>query len=285
MQGEASSQQNHPRMQPPPSAKFSESHSFPQLHQKGNSEASHSVSSSGQDKDHTSAPIQGLNRQQQQQHHLQNVQAAFPAYGSGGPYHTFSGPHIPSNASSGKSQSQDFQMNQVPSHQSMGSNQLGGMGQPMNTGVAPKFERPNSISDSKRIMSGSISSFMNNNPSMQQGSIPWRSPISKEQSSGPFASTGFVKPEPVDHSNDQQHKSQLTTPYGLSDVSTEPTDHKFPLAGSLRNGSLETQSSGVGFVPATSAGPSHSESPSISAEDPYLQVILLFAECYLCNLA
>ncbi|XP_031399430.1 transcription initiation factor TFIID subunit 4b isoform X4 [Punica granatum] len=122
MQGEASALQNHPRMQSAPPAKFSES--------------------TGQDRENSSAPIQGLNKQQQQQQHPQNIQTSFPMYGSGGSYHPFGGTNVSGSASSIKSQPHDFQMKQMSNHQNMGPSQTGGIGQAMS---APGTSKDNSL--------------------------------------------------------------------------------------------------------------------------------------------
>ncbi|XP_031399414.1 transcription initiation factor TFIID subunit 4b isoform X2 [Punica granatum] len=230
MQGEASALQNHPRMQSAPPAKFSES--------------------TGQDRENSSAPIQGLNKQQQQQQHPQNIQTSFPMYGSGGSYHPFGGTNVSGSASSIKSQPHDFQMKQMSNHQNMGPSQTGGIGQAMSAPGGPKFERPNSINDPKRMQSGSYSPFTNNVPS-PQGSTPWKSSINKDQTSGPFSSSS----------------------YESTDQSAGQTEPKFPLSGTSKDNSLEPQSPGMSFLNAASTGSSLAESlPIASSEDPNVQV-------------
>lgn len=244
MQGEASALQNHQRMQSATTAKFAESHSFPQLPQKGNSEPSHSLPSAVQD------------RQQQQQQHLQNMQTSFPMYGSGGPYHPLGATNISSSTSSVKPQPHDFQMKQMPSQ----------------SGV-PKFEMPTSSSDPKRMQSSSLSPFTGN-VALQQGSANWKSSINKDQTSGHFSSSPYVKHEPIDHSNDQQNKSQMPGLQGLPSISAGQTEKKFPPLGTPKDNSLEPMSPGMGHLNAASNGPSFSESTSItSLEDTNAQVI------------
>ncbi|KAK4745637.1 hypothetical protein SAY87_011949 [Trapa incisa] len=152
-QGGVSALLNHPRMQSAPMAKFTEPHSLPQLHQKVNSEPSHSISSTVNGREvSTSAPTQGLSRQQ----HI-------PMYGSGGSYHQLGGINTSSSASSIKSRP-------------------GGISQTADELTMPKLERPNTSNDPK-IMQISSHSHLTSNISQQQGPANWKSSFSKEPQS------------------------------------------------------------------------------------------------------
>lgn len=245
MQGEAALQK-HPRMQSAATAKFTEPHSFPQLHQKVNSEPSHNLSSTVHHREpSSSAPMQGLSRQQQ---HVQNMSM----YGSGGSYHPLGGTNASNSASSIKSKP-------------------GGIGQPVGAPSVPKFERPNPTNDPKIMQSGSLSHFTGNVP-LQQGSANWKSSINKDQTSGPLLSSPYVKHEQID--NNQQNKSHMHGLQGLPSFSAGQPEQKFPPLGTPKDSTVELQSPGMVLVNAASAGSLHSEPPPItSSEDPMAQVI------------
>ncbi|KAL4620359.1 hypothetical protein ACB092_06G148600 [Castanea dentata] len=195
LQSQVSARQ-HPQRMPSVNAsstQFSDPHSFAQLHQKGtisSADPSHipssvvnssypaiennaqksrevnrqsdshgvpvsqmtssNVNTVNQERERSSIPAQGLNKQQQHLHFP-------PIYGgSGGNYHPNSVSNVNTSTSSVKPQPHDAQMRQISQHQNMSSTQLGGTTQAMSM---PKFERPNSVNDPKRVQGGSLSHF------------------------------------------------------------------------------------------------------------------------------
>ncbi|KAK4787251.1 hypothetical protein SAY86_011084 [Trapa natans] len=192
--------------------------------------------------------------QQQQLQHVQSAQSSVPVYVSGGSYHPLGGTNVSSSVSSVKSQPHDFQIKQMPSQ----------------SGV-PKFERPGPSNDPKRMPSSSPSAFAGN-AALQPGSSNWKSSINKDQVSAPLSSSSNVKHESIDHSNRQQNQSHTHGLQGLPTVSSGQTEQKFPSTGTPKDSAVETLSSGIGLLNATSSGPSLTESPVISSEDPLSQI-------------
>ncbi|KAL5777622.1 hypothetical protein ACOSP7_010548 [Xanthoceras sorbifolium] len=283
LQSQASARQQQLRM-PSVSAgatQFSDPHSYPQLHQKGsNSSAdpahipastapmhgssfpikennaqksqelerqpgshgihvsqisSSSPSTANQERERSSVPVQGLNKQQ----HLHYPPTSFPMYGSsGGNYHAFSGTNVNPPGSSLKPHPNDSQMRQITHHQSMGSTPPGG--------------------------GGSLSHFTNSSTA-QQNSVPWQASANKDQSSG-LSTMAYVKPEPVDQGTEQQNKSHLSTPQGLTAAQIE---HGNAISGTLKDEPLDKQSPRVGFSTPASIMPSNTVSPSTATQsDP-----------------
>ncbi|KAJ9541320.1 hypothetical protein OSB04_027826 [Centaurea solstitialis] len=152
-------------------------------------------------------PLQGLGKQQQQQQqHMHFPQSSFPTYGNtGGNFHPGSSANMNMSSQSFKQQSHDLQMRQGPVHPSMGASQA------MNSMSLP--ERQNAFSDMKRMHAGGLTHFASNS-GLQQNSGHWQPSMHKDPSL--LSSMAYVKPEPVDQMNDQQHKSQLSTPQGAS---------------------------------------------------------------------
>lgn len=259
IQGQTSALPQHPRMQPASAAKFNDSSSSGQVH-------------STMDRNGPKAgEVERIpDSQFMQQQHFQNMQT-FPKYGSPGGYHPFSGTNMTSSASSVKTQPNDAQMKQIPIHQNMGSSHPGGSTQAMSLATAPKFDRQHPNNDNKRAQSGSLPPFASN-ISLQQNSVPWKPSTSKDQSSGAFSSSVYVKHEPVDQPSDQQ-KQQLSSLPGLSSVSAGHLEQRMPISGSSRDNSFDPQSPGVGFLTPTGAGTSRQDSLSATpAQDTNVQL-------------
>ncbi|KAL0432560.1 UNVERIFIED_CONTAM: Transcription initiation factor TFIID subunitb [Sesamum latifolium] len=124
----------------------------------------------------------------------------------------------------------------------------------MNMMNVSKFDRPHSFADPKKIQGGSLT-HVNSNTALQQNQVQWPSSTSKEPKIGVSSSMTHVKQEPLDQSNEQQHK-------GLSSLSSTPTKQG-PASGNLKDESFELQSSRTGFTPPTSLVPTNSVSSSI----------------------
>ncbi|GLT68232.1 hypothetical protein SLA2020_404830 [Shorea laevis] len=225
--------------------------------------SSSSESTLNQEREQSSIPIQGLNKQQQQHLHFP------PIYGSSsGNYHPYSGTNVNTSTSSVKPQPHDTQLRQISQHQNLSSTQLGGTTQGMNMMSMPKFERQNSINDPKRVQGGSVSHLANNSTS-QQNSVPWQSSTNKEQYSAPSSSMAGVKQEAIDQATEQQHKPHFSHPQGLSCFSAAQLVQGNVTPGIVKDETLEKQSSRMGLSTSTSMMPSNSVSPSLTTQlDP-----------------
>ncbi|XWS24138.1 hypothetical protein CRYUN_Cryun28dG0074800 [Craigia yunnanensis] len=305
LQSQAAARQNTPRMPSVGGAtQFAGPHSLAQLHQKGpNSPAnsSHSLSPAvpmqtnssylsienkakksqemdrqsdsrfgvlgrqissststtvNQERDRSSVPVQGINKQQQQ--HLNFPQTSFAMYGSSN-YHPYSVPNVNTSGSL-KPQPHDSQIRQIAHHQSMGSNPVGGSTSAMNMMSGPKLERQNSTNDPNRLQGASLSHF-------SSSSVPWQASSSKELNSGPLSSVTYVKQESVDQGA-EQHRPHLSATQGLS---TALVEHGNAVITTPKDGSLEKQSSRIGFSTASittqmdSNVPLGSRNPSVPA--------------------
>ncbi|KAK4434372.1 Transcription initiation factor TFIID subunitb [Sesamum alatum] len=211
-----------------------------------------STSSSGvsQERKHPAFPTQGLNKQQ----HMHFSQTSFPTYGgAGSSYSPFSATNAASSTSL-RPQTHDSQMKQAPAHQNMTVSHVGPSTQAMNMMNMSKFDRPHSFGDPKKTQAGNLT-HVNSNTALQQNQVQWPSSASKEQKIGVSSSMTHVKQEPLDQSNEQQHK-------GLSSLSSTPVKQG-PASGNLKDESFEIQSSRTGFTPPTSLVPSNSVSSSI----------------------
>jgi transcription initiation factor TFIID subunit 4 len=230
--------------------------------------SSSSESTVNQERDQSPITIQGLNKQQQQHVHFP------PIYGStGGNYHPYSGTNVNTSTSSVKPQPHDTQLRQISQHQNLSSTQLGGTTQGMNMMSLPKFERQNSINDSKRVQGGSVSHLANNSTS-QQNSVPWQSSSNKEQYSAPSSSMAGVKQEIIDQATEQQHKPHFSHSQGLSSFSAAQLGQGNATPGIVKDETLEKQSSRMGLSTSTSMMPSNSVSPSMTTQlDPNVPVI------------
>lgn len=300
LQSQVSARQ-HPQRMPSVNAsstQFSDPHSFAQLHQKGtisSADPSHipssvvdssypaiennaqksrevnrpsdshgvpvsqvtssNVNTVNQERERSSIPAQGLNKQQQHLHFP-------PIYGgSGGNYHPYSGSNVNTSTSSVKPQPHDAQMRQISQHQNMSPTQLGGTTQAMSM---PKFERPNSVNDPKRVQGGSLSHLANNSTS-QQNPVPWQSATNKEQISAPSSLVAGVKQEVIDQPTQQQHKLNFPHPHGLSSGSAAQEQGN-TTPGTIKEESSEKQSTRMGLSTSTSMMPSNSVSRSITAQ-------------------
>lgn len=209
---------------------------------------------------------------QQQKQHMHFSQTPFTMYGNaGGSYHSYSGTNVDTSAASMKQQPHDSQMRQTSLHHNIGSAQLGGTSQGLNSITVPKFERPSSVNDPKRVQGGSLP-HSSSSSTLQQSSVPWQSSTSKEQ----ISSMPHVKQEPADQTNnEQQQKSQLSTPQSLSSFPSVEKGNTIP--GILKDESLEKQASRTGFSSSMNMLPPNSVSSSMGTHlDPNIPVI-----CYL----
>ncbi|KAA3466935.1 Transcription initiation factor TFIID subunit 4 [Gossypium australe] len=213
-----------------------------------------------QERDRASIPVQGINMQQQ---HLNFAQTSFGMYGSSN-YHTYSGSNVSNSGSCLKPQPHESQIRQIPHHQSMGSNPVGGPTQTMNMMGGPKLERQNSTNDPNRLQGGSISHFSSN-------SVSWQASSSKELNPGPLSSMTYVKQESVDQVVEQQHGLYLSAIHGSSTAIVEEGNS---VNSTPKDEFLEKQSSRVGFSAPTSMAPPNLLSPSITTQmDSNLPVI------------
>ncbi|KAI8002437.1 Transcription initiation factor TFIID subunit 4b [Camellia lanceoleosa] len=229
--------------------------------------SSSSLSNIKQERERSTIPIQGLSKQQQQ--HLHFSQSSFPIYGStGGNYgHPFSGTNVNSSAASLKQQPHDSQMRQGPVHQSIGATQLGTSTQVMNVLNVPNFERQNPFSEPKRVQGGTLT-HLTNNSTLQQNAVQWQSSASKEQKNGALSSMTHVKQEPVDQGNEQQHKSQLSSPQGLSSFSPLQVERGNAITGTLEDETLEAQPSRMSITAQLGLDPNISLRSQISSATP-----------------
>ncbi|MBA0607053.1 hypothetical protein Godav_019420 [Gossypium davidsonii] len=218
----------------------------------GSQNPSSSSTTVNQERDRASIPVQGINMQQQ---HLNFAQTSFGIYGSSN-YHTYSGSNVSNSGSCLKPQPHESQIRQIPHHQSMGSNPVGGATQTMNMMGGPKFERQNSTNDAKRLQGGTISHFSSN-------SVSWQASSSKELNPGPLSSMTFVKQESVDQVAEQQHGLYLSATHGSSTAIVEEGN---AVSTTPKDEFLEKQSSRVGFSTPTSMAPPNLLSPSITTQ-------------------
>lgn len=226
------------------------------------------------EKEQSAIPLQAHNKQQQQQH-FQYPQASLSVTGgsSGGNYYPYPGANVSSSSSTLKPQPHDSQMRQIPLHHSMGSTQLGGATQAMHMMNVSKFDKQNSINDPKRMQGGSQTHFSNNS-ALQQNPVPWQA-TGKEQNSGHLSSVNTVKQEPIDQSNEQQNKPQLSSPQGLPSFSAAHFDRGSANSGTLRDEPSDKQPSKLGFPASSSMMPPTSVSSSMTTQlDPNDQVAL-----------
>ncbi|KAL1185682.1 hypothetical protein V6Z11_A01G129500 [Gossypium hirsutum] len=205
-----------------------------------------------QERDRASIPVQGINMQQQ---HLNFAQTSFGMYGSSN-YHTYSGSNVSNSGSCLKPQPHESQIRQIPHHQSMGSNPVGGPTQTMNMMGGPKLERQNSTNDPNRLQGGSISHFSSN-------SVSWQASSSKELNPGPLSSMTYVKQESVDQVPEQQHGLFLSATHGASTAIVKEGN---AVNATPKDEFLEKQSSRVGFSTPTSMAPPNLLSPSITTQ-------------------
>ncbi|KAL2346466.1 hypothetical protein Fmac_000466 [Flemingia macrophylla] len=208
-----------------------------------------------QETERSSIHIQGLNKEQQQHLHFPS------AYGSS------SGNYSPFLGSTSSSTPSLRPQHHVP-HQSISPNQLGGATQVL-TGMT-KLDQQNSFNDPKRMPGGYVSPVVNNTVS-QQTSNSWQPSADKEQNSGSFSSVSYVKKEPNDLSNEQQHRHTLSKFHGLHSANSVQIEQ-----GSTANqGTLKEEfSRGLPASPSTphttssSLLPLNSASSSVSQLDP-----------------
>ncbi|XP_022717986.1 transcription initiation factor TFIID subunit 4b-like isoform X2 [Durio zibethinus] len=200
----------------------------------GSQISSSSSTTVNQERDRSSIPVQGINKQQQQ--HLNFPQTSLAMYGSNN-YHPYSGSNVNNSVSSLKPQPHDSKIRQIAHHQSMGSNPVGGPTQAMNMMSGPKLERQNSTNDPNRLQGSSL-------PHFSSSSVPWQASSSKELNPGPLSSVTYVKQESVDQGADQ-HRPLLPATQGLSTALAEQGN---AVITTPKDESLEKQSSRIGYT-------------------------------------
>ncbi|XP_038694435.1 transcription initiation factor TFIID subunit 4b-like isoform X2 [Tripterygium wilfordii] len=201
---------------------------------------SHGSTTVTHERERSSISVHGYSKLQQQ--HMHFPQASHPMYGSGGNHHLYRGSDVNSSGSSLKQQLHD-----APMTQGMGAGQMGAT-QSGNVMSLPKFERQSSMNDPNRLQGGSHPNFTNN-PALQHNPVPRQGSTNEELNFGPMSSITNVKQEPVDQGNEQQQKSQLAAPPGLS---AAPVELGHAISGTSKDEYLERQSSKVGFSTSTS---------------------------------
>ncbi|KAK4736936.1 hypothetical protein R3W88_000633 [Solanum pinnatisectum] len=144
----------------------------------GSQMPSSSLTAVKQERDHTTFPIQGLNRQQQQHLHFSQ-------------------------------QSDDAQMRQISVQQNRNATQFGVPTQAMGIMSAPKFEKQNTFGEAKRLPGGGL--HISSTSRIQQTSVQWQPSANKEQKSIISSPMTNPKPEPIDHFHDQLQRSQLSS--------------------------------------------------------------------------
>lgn len=179
-----------------------------------------------QDRNQSSFPHQGINKQQQQPMHFS--QPAYPAFGSGSNHHPHSTTNTNSAAVTAKQQPHDLQMRQIPTHQSIGTAQLGAINQGKNVMNIPKF-------DPKRLHAAN--NVTNSLAVTQKGGGP--------------SSMNYIKQEPTDQSNEQY--KQFTAPHGLSSLSSVHPEQGNAISETLKDESFE-----MGLTVPASSIPSNS---------------------------
>ncbi|XP_052201529.1 transcription initiation factor TFIID subunit 4b-like isoform X2 [Diospyros lotus] len=221
-------------------------HQFDLRGMPGRQMPSSNLSNINQEKEHSTIPIQGLSKQQQQ--HLHFSQSSYPIYGNTtGNYAPFSGANVGTSASSLKQQPHDSQMRPGPVHQSTVT------------------ERSHSFIQQKRVQGGSGTlSHLTNNSTFPQNSLHWQSSANKEQKGGAGSSISYVKQEPIDQGTEQQHKSQLSSPQGLSSLPPVQGEHGNAMTGISKDKAIEMQSSRMGFSTSASALPPNSMPSSMT---------------------
>ncbi|KAG6705443.1 hypothetical protein I3843_07G173900 [Carya illinoinensis] len=270
LQSQASARQHPPRM-PSADSSYPGIENNAQKSREGNRQSdshggqgsqvpSSSVSGINPERERSSIPTQGLNKQQQQHLHFPSI------YGStSGNYNPYSGTNVNTLTSSVKTHTHEAQTRQIPQHQNINSTQLSGTTQAMSI---PKFERLNSTNDPKRLQGGSVSHLPNNSTS-QQIPVPWQSSTNKEQSSALSPSMAGVKQEAIDQVTEPHHKPPFPHPHGLSSHSAAQLEHGNATPGTVNDEALEKQSSRMGLSTSMSMMPSNSVSPSMAAQlDP-----------------
>ncbi|KAH6785089.1 hypothetical protein C2S51_037544 [Perilla frutescens var. frutescens] len=208
---------------------------------------------------HPAFPTQELNKQQ----NMQFSQTSFPSYGNAGSgYPSFPATSVASSAAI-RPQPCDSQMWQAPSHPKLVVNQLGAKSRPMNVTNIATFDRPLSLSDSKKMPAGSLN-HLNSHTALQQNQVQCSSSTSNEQKTSISPSMICVKQEPCDPSIEHK-KAQMSPSHGLSSLPTAPSKLGSAAPWSLKDESFEIQSSRTGLTPPTTLVPSSSvSSPSPS---------------------
>lgn len=137
-----------------------------------------------------------------------------------------------------------------------------------------KFKRQTYLGEQNRVQWRRTPSNLINSIYSQQNLVRWQSSTGQEQKNGAQSSMAYVKQEPVDQGNEQQYKSHLSSPRGLSSFSPSQA-HGNAMTGTLKDDALEMQSARMGFSGVTSTVTSNTASSSMTAQlEPNNSVIL-----------
>ncbi|KAK4337887.1 hypothetical protein RND71_042374 [Anisodus tanguticus] len=158
-----------------------------------------------------------------------------------------------------KQQSNDLKMRQIPGHPNRNAAALGASTQAMNMICAPKLERQNSFGEPKRIPGGSLS-HVSNTSIMQQSSVQWPRSTNKAQKSLLLTPMTNLKPKPMDHLHEQQHKSQLPP------LLSVPVEQGNSSSESSKDETFEVQTSRMGISTSASNKPSNVLSSSVASQ-------------------
>ena len=144
-------------------------------------------------------------QQQQQQQRMNLPQPSFPTYGNtGGNFHPSASANMSMPTPPSKQQSHDSQMRQGPA-------------------MATQAMSQHALNDMKRLHGGGHAHFTGN-PALQQNSSHWQASMHKDQ--GLMSSNPYGKSDSADQMNDQQHRSQLSTPHVLEHATRGPGSSK-----------------------------------------------------------
>ncbi|KAH7847971.1 hypothetical protein Vadar_032224 [Vaccinium darrowii] len=234
------------------------------LHAQGKQAARNSQAGPNQLSSQSQAPAQ---KQHQKMHtvgpHQGNVPQSFAQlHQKGG---TGDASHIPSSASQLKSDSGNVTLGKKPSfpiYGSAGKTYHPFSGSNVSASASSLKQQPHD----SQMRQGSVLQNVDAN----QNLVHWQSPTGREQKNGAQSSMAYVKPEPVEQGNEQQYRSHLSSPMGMSSFSPLPA-HGNAITGTLKDEALEMQSSrmGMGFSGNTSTVPSNATSSPMTAQlDP-----------------
>jgi hypothetical protein len=110
---------------------------------------------------------------------------------------------------------------------------------PVNPAMATQAMSQHDLNDMKRLHGGGHAHFTSNS-ALQQNSGHWQASMHKDQ--GLMSSNPYAKSDSEDQMNDQQHRSQLSTPDGLEYATRGP--------GSSKHDTFEEMFSRIGSITA-----------------------------------
>ncbi|XP_072978785.1 transcription initiation factor TFIID subunit 4b isoform X1 [Typha angustifolia] len=206
---------------------------------------------------------QAVNKQQQ---HPPLPQPSLSMYGTGN-FHAHMYPKtVGPSTTALKPHGQDSHTRQIPDTQGVVSTPVGAV-QPLNAMNVRKYEMQNASNDTKRLHGGSLPS----QSALQQNPVAWQLPGSKEQKTSAFPLTAHVKPEVVDQPAEASHKSQFMGREGSSFGSLHLKQMN-STPGSMKDETLEKQSSRMGSTSASMTVASHNSSPLATQGESSMQI-------------